>query len=132
MADRGGVVGIYLMPFLTDAAQPTGEDVIRHLEHAINVCGEDHVGIDSDQSISPISLTNEYRNQHRQFVMERQKLGITAPGEKADIYFYVPDYNTPARLELIGQQLSKRSHSSTRIEKILGANWLRLIGEVWG
>jgi membrane dipeptidase len=132
MSDRGGVVGIFLMPFLTTAAQPTADDVIRHLEHAINVCGEDHVGIGSDQSISPISLTNEYRDQHRRFVMERQKLGIAAPGEQADIYFYVPDYNTPMRLELIGQQLSARGHSSTRIEKILGANWLRLIGEVWG
>lgn len=40
-ADRGGVAGIYFMPFLRAAGQPTSDDVIRHLEHAINVTGED-------------------------------------------------------------------------------------------
>lgn len=44
LADRGGVVGIYFMPFLRASGQPHAEDLIRHLEHAVNVCGEDHVG----------------------------------------------------------------------------------------
>ena len=45
LADRGGVAGIYFMPFLKAAGQPHAEDVIRHLEHAVDVCGEDHVGL---------------------------------------------------------------------------------------
>ena len=59
MADKGGVVGIYLMPFLTMQGQPRAEDLVRHIEHAINVCGEDHVGIGSDLSITPT------RRRHR-------------------------------------------------------------------
>jgi len=80
MADRGGVLGIYLMPFLTMGTQPTGDDVVRHIEHAVDVCGEDHVGIGSDLSITPHTITDDYRRAHRAFVSERQKLGIAAPG----------------------------------------------------
>ena len=47
-ADRGGVVGIYWMPFLVANSRPTGADLVRHMEHARNVCGEDHVGIGTD------------------------------------------------------------------------------------
>ena len=28
-------------------------DLIRHLEHAINVCGEDHVGLGADGNVAP-------------------------------------------------------------------------------
>jgi membrane dipeptidase len=48
LADRGGVAGIYFMPFLRKSGQPHAEDLIHHLEHAVNVCGEDHVGIGTD------------------------------------------------------------------------------------
>jgi membrane dipeptidase len=43
MANRGGVAGIYFMPFLRESGQPHAEDLIRHIEHAVKVCGEDHV-----------------------------------------------------------------------------------------
>ena len=36
------------MPFLTPGRVPTTDDVVAHIEHALNVCGEDHVGIGSD------------------------------------------------------------------------------------
>ena len=48
LADKGGVAGIYLMPFLRVEGQPMAEDVLRHIEHAVDVCGEDHVGIGTD------------------------------------------------------------------------------------
>jgi len=52
LADKGGVVGIYFMPFLRTSGQPHAEDVALHLEHAVNVCGEDHVGLGTDGTIS--------------------------------------------------------------------------------
>jgi membrane dipeptidase len=53
LADRGGVAGIYLMPFLRASGQPAAEDFVRHVEHAVRVCGEEHVGVGSDLSITP-------------------------------------------------------------------------------
>ena len=49
LADKGGVVGIYMLPFLTaPPKQPMLKDFLQHLNHAVKVCGEDHVGIGTD------------------------------------------------------------------------------------
>ena len=56
LADCGGVIGIYFMPFLRTKGDATATDVIQHLEYALKVCGEDHVGIGTDGSISPVEL----------------------------------------------------------------------------
>lgn len=131
IADSGGVVGIYLMPFLRTGAQPNADDVIRHLAHAVNVCGEDHVGIGSDLSITPIDLTPAFRAKHAAFVRDRRSRGVMAPGEAENIFNYVPDFNTPRRMEQIADALAKAGHGSARIAKIIGGNWMRLFGEVW-
>ena len=132
LAEKGGVVGIYLMPFLRGSGQPTREDLVAHIEHAVRVCGEDHVGIGSDLSITPLELTFDFRRTHADFVRERRAQGISAPGEAEDVYNYVPDFNTPRRMEQIAELLAQRGHGSARITKILGANFQRLFREVWG
>jgi membrane dipeptidase len=49
LADKGGVMGIYMLPFLTaDSRQPMLADYMQHMLHALKVCGEDHVGIGTD------------------------------------------------------------------------------------
>ncbi len=131
MADSGGVIGIYLMPFLSPGRASTGDDVIAHIEHAINVCGEDHVGIGSDLSTTPIDGSDEYWSRHREFVTSRIERGVAAPNEDPDILFTVQDLNVDRRMELIADRLSARDHSDDRIGKVLGGNWLRLMREVW-
>jgi membrane dipeptidase len=132
LADKGGVVGIYLMPFLRTSGQPMASDVIQHLDHAVNICGEDHVGVGTDGVISPINVTPEFRQKFREEIAERRKRGISAPGEREDAFTFVPDLNTSKRFEIIASLLSKRGYSDTRIDKILGGNFNRLFHEVWG
>jgi membrane dipeptidase len=131
MADRGGVVGIYLMPFLSPGRVPTADDVVAHVEHALDVCGEDHVGIGSDLSVTPIDMSDAYWGAHREFVRRRIEGGIAAPAEDPDVLFTVPDLNSPRRLEWIADRLEAAGHSAAVIEKVLGANWVRLLREVW-
>jgi membrane dipeptidase len=130
LANKGGVIGIYMMPFLNAAGQPTAADLVRQIEYAINVCGEDHVGIGSDLSITPHVVDAEYEARHRRFVERRKSLGIAAPRE--DDYMFVKDMNTPRRLEAIADRLLARKHSEARIEKIVGGNWQRLLTDIWG
>lgn len=132
LADRGGVAGIYFMPFLRVSGQPHAEDVIRHLEHAVNVCGEDHVGLGTDGGISGIELNDKYRDFQKKFFETRAKAGIAAPGEAADIFNLIPEYNQPRRFARLAEDLSRRGWSDGRIEKILGRNFMRLFAEVWG
>jgi membrane dipeptidase len=131
LADKGGVMGIYFMPFLRTKGQPMAADLIRHIEHAVNVAGEDHVGLGTDGGISGIELTPEFIKQHRENVQERRRLGISAPGEEEDVYTFLPDLNTPRRFETLAAMLRERGHSQARIEKILGGNFARLFREVW-
>ena len=129
MAKSGGVVGIYMMPFLNAKGQPTSDHLLAHIEHAINVCGEDHVGIGSDLSISPHIVTDEYIENQKKFSKIRNDAGIAAPRE--DELLFVKDMNSPLRMEMIADKLQKAGHSSDRIEKILGGNWMRLFKDIW-
>ncbi len=130
LADRGGYFGVYLMPYLVASPTvPTREHVINHVLHAINVCGADHVGIGSDGSIQAVSLTPEQQKAFDEDIAHRKKLGIGAPGE--DRYPYVPDLTGPDHMEVIAAELQKRGQPSAVIEKVLGANFQRVIGEIW-
>lgn len=129
LAERGGVIGIYLMPFLNAGGPATAADLYQHIEHTVNVCGEEHVGIGSDNSITPTVDDETYRATLQRFADERQRLGIGAPGEHEVLF--VPDLNSPARMRMIADGLLARGHSEARVEKILGGNWMRLFGEVW-
>ncbi len=131
MADGGGVIGIYLMPFLTPGRVPMRDDVLDHIEHALNVCGEDHVGIGSDLSTTPIDGSEDYWEAHRTFVAGRIERGVAAPNEDPDILFTVEDLNSHRRMELIADGLASRGHPDRVIEKVIGANWLRMFDEVW-
>lgn len=131
LAEKGGVAGIYLMPFLRTQGQPLAEDVVRHVEHAVQVCGEDHVGIGTDGPISAVHLTPEYVKAFHEDIEQRRRRGISAPGESPDVYTFVPDLNVPRRFELIAWHLSRRGHSADRIAKILGGNFVRLFREAW-
>lgn len=132
LADKGGVAGIYFMPFLRANGQPHAEDVIRHIEHAVRVAGEDHVALGTDGGIAGIALDGDYADNHRRFYEERRAMGIAAPGEAPDVFNLIPEYNHPARFLTLADDLAGRGWSATRIEKLLGANFARLCADVWG
>jgi membrane dipeptidase len=130
LADRGGVIGIYIMPYLRTSGQVMADDVVKHIDHAVNVCGEDHVGIGTDGSTSSIKITPEYKKAFADEIAERQKRGISAPGERPDSFTFAPDLNMPLRFERIAVLLSQKGYSDARIEKILGGNFARLFRDV--
>lgn len=132
MADRGGVAGIIFWPYLRTDTQPMAEDVVRHIEHAIKVCGEDHVGIGTDASVAPIERTPEFEKQNREWVAAATQDGIFEKGRPADLYTFIPDLNMANRYEVLASMLSARGHSDARIAKILGGNFARVMRDVWG
>ena len=131
LADRGGYFGVYLMPYLVSSPTiPTRQHVLAHLLHAINVCGADHVGVGSDNSIERLAFTPEQKAMMDEDIARRKKLGIGAPGE--DRYPYVPDLNGPDHMRIIAAELARSGQPDAVIEKVLGANFQRVVGEIWG
>jgi membrane dipeptidase len=131
VADKGGVSGIYFMPFLSEGRQPTAADVIRHLEHLIEVAGEDHVSIGTDGGISAEVVNQEFKDRFAGFIRQRREAGISAPGETEEGFLFAAELNTPRRFETLADMLSARGHPDGRIEKILGKNLLRVLSETW-
>jgi membrane dipeptidase len=132
MADKGGVAGIIFWPYLRTDTQPMASDVIRHIEHAIRVCGEDHVGIGTDASVAPVERTPQFEIDNRAMIADMVEQGIFGRGRPADLYTFIPDLNMANRFEVLGAMLAARGHSDARIAKILGGNFARVMREVWG
>ena len=101
VADSGGTIGImYHAEFLGDRMfQGRLETVVRHIEHVVNVAGEDHVSLGSDWDGS-----------------------IVTPR----------DMPTVLELPLLTQALLDRQWSESRIRKLLGGNFLRVVESVRG
>lgn len=132
MAEKGGVAGIIFWPYIREDTQPMAIDVIRHIEHAVRVCGEDHVGLGTDGGVAAIERTPEFEAENREWVAYAVEDGIFQRGRPADLYTFIPDLNVPNRFEVLAAMLSRRGHSDTRIAKILGGNFARVMTEVWG
>jgi len=133
VAERGGYIGIFSMPcFLTKSGIASASDVILHLEHAINVCGEDYVGIGTDMSVTGPDDLEAFRAYNAKVMHDRQAQGIMTPGESADLLPFLTDIRNFNQFWQFASLLEKRGWSTTRIEKIMGANFVRYARDVWG
>jgi membrane dipeptidase len=136
VAVKGGVVGIYVMSYLRSGiGQPVldvrREDLIAHLEHALTVCGEDHVGIGTDGSVLPLVLDERTRGWLKKHYDDRVTAGVVTPGDGPEITNTIPEYNSARRFLTLGEDLSRRGWPTTRIEKVIGGNFARVFTEVW-
>jgi len=132
VAERGGFIGIYFMPFLDASGHASADDVVAHLDHAVRICGEDHVGIGTDGTVTQIDDMDAYRETLAREVAARQAAGISAAGERADTYPFVLDLRGPDQFHKLARLLQAKGWSEARIDKILGLNFLRHAETVWG
>ncbi len=130
MADKGGVLGIVqLNPYLGPRERNDLGDYLDHIDHAVNVCGIDHVGIGSDREHRTVPDTAEERQK---LVDELSRLypdPATMPPVRWP--FFLSELNHPRRMETIWEGLRGRGYGAVEAEKIMSGNWYRLFGEVW-
>ncbi len=125
LADNGGVVGIdQIRPHITTLREGAVEHYYDHIQHAINVCGIDHVGIGSDRDHRYIDLTPEYLDELR----AEQGANLV----EADLPWFMVELNGPRRMETIWDGLKGRGLADRELEKIMGANVRRVYSETIG
>jgi membrane dipeptidase len=130
LADKGGVVGIYDLFYLAPSPrQPNLDDYLRHMAHALSVCGEDHVGIGSDAAFGTAFTTPEERADWDKEQQKRNATGMAAPEE--DRYPYTEGLNRADRALVIADGLLRRGYPGRVVEKVLGANFVRAFREIW-
>lgn len=132
VADKGGVVGVYFMPYLASNMHPSGATLLENIDHVAKIAGEDHVSIGTDGGVLPLVIDAKARADARKDYEERKAAGIAAPGEGPDVFTVVEDYNSIYKLERLGGDLMKRGWTSAQVEKLLGRNLQRLYADVWG
>jgi membrane dipeptidase len=132
VAEKGGYVGIYFMPFLNISGHAHAEDVVAHIDHAVNICGEDHVGIGTDGSVTQIDDLKKYEGALAKEIADRRAAGISAAGERPDTYPFVVDLRGPDQFRKLARLLAAKGYSPSRVDKILGGNFLRFAEETWG
>lgn len=125
LAANGGVVGIdQIRPHITRLREGAVEHYYDHIQHAINVCGIDHVGIGSDRDHRYINLTPEYLDELRR----EQGANLN----EDDLPWFMVELNGPRRMETIWDGLKGRGLSDGDLEKIMGLNVRRVYSETIG
>jgi membrane dipeptidase len=126
IADAGGFVGFAsYTPFLPKGEDSTVDDCVAAIDYLIDLVGEENAGIGTDW------VQDHDISFFRYLSADKGKGRATTPG-----YSRVP--RMPKGLETIGDfpnfipAMERAGWSETRIRRVLGENWLRFLGEVWG
>jgi membrane dipeptidase len=139
IADRGGVMGIFMMSFwLTTAEVPTIGHYLAQIRHVIDVGGIETVGIANDFAIAGepdlLALGNDNAEGvkgYHGWWRPLQALGM--PGfAQLPKHVVIPELNTIDRMALICTGLERGGFSAGQIEKIMGGNWIRVLTDVLG
>lgn len=134
--NTGGVVGASLHGFMNwdgnPAHPPTLDLFLRHLKHIVDLVGFDHVGFGND--MAALSST-EAANTILEMSFTRYG-GATADYVRAfgnTLEKRYPDeLNNPRYLSRKTDALLKAGYKESEVEKIMGLNWRRVLGEIWG
>jgi membrane dipeptidase len=125
LADKGGIVGIcQLRPFLTSKKRDNLDEYFKHMKHAINVVGVDHVCIGSDRDHRVIKDTPE------EMAVLHQEEGPNFVND--DWPLYMTSLNGPRRMEVVWDGLKKMGLSESDTEKVMGINLYGLYKDVIG
>ncbi|MDH5760412.1 MAG: membrane dipeptidase [Gemmatimonadota bacterium] len=125
LAERGGVAGIcQLRPFLTHEKADNLHAYFDHLDHAVQVCGVEHVCVGSDRDHRVIVMTPEYEAELR----AEEGSQVTS----SELPYFIDELNGPRRMEVVWDGLVGRGYSEDQVERIMGRNLYRLYAEVMG
>lgn len=117
LARNGGLIGITCYPAHVGEEEDLGLDaLVRHVDHAVDVAGIDHVGIGLNLVVhTPEEATEFY---------ERSNIEYSR--------FHLPGLEDLDRMPALTHKLVDAGYDEDQVRAILGGNLLRVIGEVIG
>jgi membrane dipeptidase len=132
IAASGGVIGAVGFPGFVDAApRPTLDRFIDHIAYMADLVGVDHVGLGIDYYLGqePVTDAAEARRQYDAWIASGKWRPGTYPPPP---HVYPAGIETPRTLPALTARLLARGFAPDDVRKILGENWLRVWGAVWG
>ena len=127
IANRGGITGIVALGYFVGPRPDTSlADYLTHIDHAVKVCGIEHVGLSTDFNIRGIEPTATKETWLAPRLQEfKPSYNVRWPP-------WVPELDKPERFRTVARGLASRGYKAADIEKILGGNWLRYFQEFFG
>lgn len=124
MARTGGVMGITGVRMFVKGDEPTTvEHFLDHFDHVRDLIGVEHLGIGSDIDLQgyddmPTAEYEQLKSGYKGSYGFREKIDIDAIAH-------------PKRMFDVTDGLIRRGYTDDHIRGILGANFQRVLGEIW-
>jgi membrane dipeptidase len=125
IVEDGGFVGVTMFPpFLARGNNSTVDDYVAAIDHLISIADEENVGIGTD-------FTQDQDDDFFEYICydKGNRWRVTGPSG---------DFVNPAGMRRIGDfpnlnaTMERAGWRETKLRKIMGENWLRLLADVWG
>ena len=125
IAERGGMIGVTMFPpFMPHGNASTVDDYLDAIEHTIRIAGEDQVGIGTDFTQGQGQEEFDYYTRDKGYgrMLLPRLESVTFP----------EGFGTIQEFPNLTAAMERRGWTATRIRKIMGGNWVRIFGAVWG
>ena len=124
IADRGGFVGVTMFPaFLKNGPRSTIDDYVATIDYVVNLIGEDSVGIGTD-------FTQGHSPEFFRWITHDKGTArkLTDFGDLSN-----PEgFRTLGEFPNLTAAMQRAGWPESKIRKVMGENWLRVLREVWG
>lgn len=121
VAGKGGTIGITTFsPFIRTDRQPTLDDYLNHFDYAIKLIGEDHVTFATDWFDGKTKANWATPWFYPEVTQGKQYDGLGLVG-----------FSQRSELVNVVEGFLGRGYKPERIRKLLGANFIRVLQEVW-
>ncbi len=123
IVEQGGFVGVTMFPpFLAKGNDSTVDDYVSTIDHVIKIAGEDSVGVGTDFTQDQDQAFFDWLTNDK--------------GYARQLVHFEPIQN-PEQIRRIGDfpnltaAMISAGWPDKRIRKIMGENWVRVLGDVW-
>lgn len=123
IADHGGFIGVTMFsPFLKNGIHATIEDYVEAIDYIVNLVGEDCVGIGTDFTQGQDQAFFEWLTHDKGYARRLTRFGeiINPKGIR-----------TLGEFPNLTRALLAHGWSESRVQKIMGENWVRVLKDVW-
>jgi membrane dipeptidase len=123
IADHGGFVGVTMFaPFLKNGIHSSIEDYVEAIDYIFNLVGEDQIGIGTDFTQGHGQPFFEWLTHDKGYARRLTNFGEIINPE---------GIRTLGEFPNLTDALLRHGFSETQVRKIMGENWLRVLGDVW-
>ncbi len=136
VAAQGGYFGVVVIPgFIRDTPGATLDDVVQHIEHLVNVCGIDHVGLGTDKAgpgPGTSSMVEYPEDMPQSHPGDYDWVGFRSAEHRTGSEYSIDGFNKFSDWPNITVKLAESGFTEEEIRKLLGLNYLRVFEDIVG